>query len=86
MPSAVTEAHGVTQVATVTDILNESLRHARTVKPTSSIEPALNKSDFEFLLTRLTPVFASADKARRYAVIETAARDIFTNSIVRPSR
>lgn len=86
MPSAITEAHGVPQVTAVGDLLNESLDHARNIKPTSSIEPALNKADFESLLTRLAPVFTVSDRARQYAVIETAARDIFSNLIVRPSR
>lgn len=92
MPSAITEGHGVPQVTAVEDLLIEALDHARIVKPTSSIEPALNKSDFETLLARLVPVFTSAptgqasDRARQYAVVETAARDLFSNLIVRQSR
>ena len=91
MPSAINEGHGVPQVAAVEDLLNESLDHARIVKPTFSIEPPLNKSDFEALFTRLPSVFANAvigqipDKARQYAIIETAARDLFSNLIVRPT-
>ncbi|RYP92263.1 hypothetical protein DL770_001576 [Monosporascus sp. CRB-9-2] len=87
MPSAVDPGHGVPQVATVLDLLKESLDYARSVKSTSSIEPALNKSDFESLLTRLFSVFTSepasqvSDKARQYAVVETAARDLFSNQI-----
>ncbi|KAK7751498.1 hypothetical protein SLS62_006583 [Diatrype stigma] len=87
MPSAITDGHSVPQVTAVGDLLSEALDHARIVKPTSSIEPALNKSDFESLLARLVPVFTSAptgqaaDRARQYAVIETAARDLFSNLI-----
>ena len=92
MPSATTDAPGLSQVAVVDTLLKESLDYAQSLKPTSSIEPALNKSDFESLLNSLSTVFANTssgqvyDKPRQYAVVETAARDIFSNLIVRPNR
>ena len=95
MPSAISDGPGLPQVAAVEALLRESLGHAQMLKPASSIEPALNKSDFESLLTTLPTLFTNlpnlstgqtSDKARQYAVVETAARDIFSNLIVRPYR
>ena len=92
MPSAISDGPGLPQVAAVEALLRESLGHAQMLKPASSIEPALNKSDFESLLTTLPTLFTNPstgqtfDKARQYAVVETAARDIFSNLIVRPYR
>ena len=92
MPSAISDGSGLPQVTAVEALLRESLDHAQMLKPASSIEPALNKSDFESLLTTLPTLLINSstgqtsDKARQYAVVETAARDIFSNLIVRPYR
>ncbi|KAI0010273.1 THO complex subunit 1 transcription elongation factor-domain-containing protein [Xylariaceae sp. FL0662B] len=92
MPSAKSSGHQVSQVTAFSELLRESLDHARTIKPTASIEPPLNKADFEDLLARLPTVFPCAsqdyvsetlgsEKARQYAVAETAARDVFISLV-----
>lgn len=97
MPSLEAESHGIPAVAAFKTLLDEVLQRARTVKQSSSIEPALNKSDFEDLQTRLWEVFSpagaptaeeSGDKkrARRFAIIETAARDTLSTLIVSRQR
>ncbi|KAI2637336.1 THO complex subunit 1 transcription elongation factor-domain-containing protein [Xylaria nigripes] len=81
----------VPQVLAMTDLLEEALAHAQTVKPASTIEPTLTKSHFEAFITRLPAVFPSttqesfqgrdSDKVRLYATIETAARKIFSSMV-----
>lgn len=90
MPSLDFQNHDVPGVAAVAGLLDDLLRHAETVKPTASIEPALARSDFVDLSTRLAQALAPADtdgngdlnKGRRFAIIETVARDKFSNLIV----
>ncbi|KAJ3532200.1 hypothetical protein NM208_g8548 [Fusarium decemcellulare] len=82
-------------VATFTTLLQELLSQAEKTKQTSTIEPGLNKSDFENLSGRVASTaaeLATAEggdgkvtneqaKGRQFAIIETAARDIFSNLI-----
>jgi len=94
MPSLELENYDVPSVADVASLLEELLQHAETVRPTASIEPALTKSDFEHLPARLAQALAPADsrggadepddinKGRRFAIIETVARDKFSNLVV----
>lgn len=93
MPSLEAESHGIPAVASFKVLLDELLQHAQTVKASSSIEPPLKRTDFEDLQTKLRDVFPMADpsveegkgdkkKARRFAVIETAARDTLSSLIV----
>jgi THO complex subunit 1 len=94
MPSLEVENYGVAGVATVDSLLSELLLKADTLKPTASIDPALEKADFEDLPARLARALAPAEeaeelddngdsnKARRFAIIETAARDKFSKLIV----
>ncbi|KAI0400393.1 THO complex subunit 1 transcription elongation factor-domain-containing protein [Xylaria palmicola] len=90
-PAAVSEDE-VPQVTAMTDILQDALVHAQTVKPAATIEPPLTKSHFEAFITRIPIVFPSAapaptsqgrdfDKVRLYAAVETAARRIFSSMV-----
>ena len=94
MPSLEIEDPVIPGAAAVDDLFENLLRHAETVKRTTSIEPALTKTDFDDLPDRLAQAFAPAGaaeqaeengdltKARRFAIIETVARDKFSSLIV----
>lgn len=93
MPSLEVDSHGVPAVAAFSTVLEELLAVAEGIKRTSQIEPALNKSDFEHLEAQLLDVFPAVNstktgdntdqrKAQRFAIIETAVRDMFSNLIV----
>lgn len=83
-------------IAAFTTLLEEFLSQAETAKPTSAIEPALRKSDFDDVSGRVsrtvddvssTAVQGAAstiNKGRQFAIIETAARNIFSQLIVNP--
>lgn len=98
MPSPEVESYGIPAVAAFKDLLDELLQQARTVKPSSSVDPALKKSDFEDIQTRIWEVFRTVEqsageessdkenKARRFAIIETAARDTLSALIVSRQR
>ncbi|RBR09626.1 uncharacterized protein FIESC28_09774 [Fusarium coffeatum] len=80
-------------IATFTTLLEHFLSEAETSKQTSAIEPALRKSDFDDLSGRITrtavdvvsPAVEGArpanDKGQQFAIIETAARNIFSHLI-----
>ncbi|PHH91940.1 hypothetical protein CDD83_9656 [Cordyceps sp. RAO-2017] len=92
MPALDSENPGVPAVASAGALLSQLLNEASRAKPISTIEPALNQSDFENLFGRVSAALASdvapaaslsaagsqeAAKTRHFAVIETAARDLF---------
>ncbi|KAJ1337722.1 THO complex subunit 1 [Microdochium nivale] len=84
MPSAINSEPEVAQISSFAALLNEALQHARDAKPTTSIEPPLAESNFGSFLTALPSVFANSntdapttDKTRQFAIVETAARDLF---------
>ncbi|KXJ97428.1 THO complex subunit 1 transcription elongation factor-domain-containing protein [Microdochium bolleyi] len=88
MPSAINSESEVAQVSGFAVLLKEALQHARDVKPSTSIEPALTESNFETFLSRIPQVFTetdsdapATDKARQYAIVETAARDLFSTLV-----
>ncbi|RSL39349.1 hypothetical protein CEP53_014120 [Fusarium sp. AF-6] len=79
-------------VAAFDALLRELLAEAEKVKEVSTIEPALSKSDFDDLSGRVSSTAAQLPqlegdkdtkeaKARQFGIIETAARDIFSNLI-----
>lgn len=82
-------------IAAFTTLLEDFLSQAETSKQTSTIEPALRKSDFDDLSGRITKTAAdiasstvgsvktASDKGQQFAIIETAARNIFSHLIVR---
>ncbi|KAH7160074.1 THO complex subunit 1 transcription elongation factor-domain-containing protein [Dactylonectria estremocensis] len=93
MPALDMDNPGVPAVATSVSLLEELLGQAEKVKQASTIEPALNKSDFDDIPGRVSQVAAiltqtehgeatsSQIKARQYAMIETASREILSNLI-----
>ncbi|KAM7197852.1 THO complex subunit 1 [Rhypophila sp. PSN 637] len=94
MPSAVSPSDGIPAVASVKEFLNNLLARAESIKSTS-IEPALEKSDFPDLILALNDVLGPGlsqasdstdpNRVRRFAIIEAAARDTFTNLIATTS-
>jgi THO complex subunit 1 len=98
MPALEIDDAGVPDVASFGTLLNELLTEAETVKQATTIEPALQKSQFNDLSRRVGSCFAPAGhapdteasegspavaKSRRNAVVETAARSLFDQLIVR---
>ncbi|KAI8964094.1 THO complex subunit 1 transcription elongation factor-domain-containing protein [Daldinia sp. FL1419] len=92
MPSAQHLDYEVPQVDAFATLLKDALIHAQSVKPVTTIEPPLTKVDFENLLTQLPTIFPCAspdyvseniasEKARQYAVVETAARNVFSSLV-----
>ncbi|KAL2181999.1 THO complex subunit 1 transcription elongation factor-domain-containing protein [Thermothelomyces heterothallicus CBS 202.75] len=90
MPAAIVDSHGILGVAAAGAFLNDLLARAESVKKTNSIEPPLEKSDLGDLERQLSDALGyevtadqSADtkKIQRFALIETAARDIFKTLI-----
>jgi len=89
MPSAIPADHGVPGVGAAAAFLDELLNDAESIKTTSSIDPPLNKADFEDLSGRLSRALGwdlsnedATKKTQRYAIIETAVRDTFKSLIV----
>jgi THO complex subunit 1 len=89
MPSAI-DSHGVSGVAAAGAFLDNLLARAEIVKQTASIEPPLEKSDFDDVRRQLSDALnyefvadepVDAKKIQRFAVIETAARDTFKSLI-----
>ncbi|KAI1500468.1 THO complex subunit 1 transcription elongation factor-domain-containing protein [Biscogniauxia marginata] len=96
MPSAKNPEHEVPQVDAFVHLLNDTLNHAQSVKPAGEIEPPLTKSHFESFIARIPTIFpcaspafesenAVSEKARQYAVVETAARTVFSSLIASTS-
>ncbi|KAL2202052.1 hypothetical protein CC79DRAFT_1338157 [Sarocladium strictum] len=96
MPALEIDDAGVPDVASFGTLLNELLTEAETVKQATTIEPALQKSQFNDLSRRVGSCFAPAGhapdteasegspavaKSRRNAVVETAARSLFDQLI-----
>ncbi|KJZ76026.1 hypothetical protein HIM_04482 [Hirsutella minnesotensis 3608] len=95
MPALALENPGVPAVASAGALLDELLAEASAAKQTSAIDPALNEADFNDLSGRALAAFANdgtadADngaggketaKTTYFAVIETAARDLFDRLI-----
>lgn len=90
MPLLDIDSHGIQAVADVGQLLGDLLRHAGDVKPTTTIEPPLERSDFGDLQSRLSEVFpksnantAQPTRSHQWAVLETAVRDTFGRLLVR---
>ncbi|KAB5557975.1 THO complex subunit 1 transcription elongation factor-domain-containing protein [Coniochaeta sp. 2T2.1] len=97
MPSLEMDGTVIPGLSAVDNLLDELLQHAETVKQTASIEPPLSQSDFSDLPARLNKALAPTGlpkdppekddpvKSRRFAIIETVARDKFSNLIATTS-
>lgn len=93
MPSLEVDSYGISDVSTFVEFFEKALEKASSVKPTADIEPALEESDLQDVLSQL-PETPEADDAQntatlrqrnnaKFAVIETAARGLLSNLIVR---
>lgn len=96
MPALDGDNPGVAAVAAFASLLRELLEEATVAKTTFDIEPALNKSDFDDITNRVLSAVAQASgpeepigtdassqiKGRKFAIIETAARELFSELIV----
>jgi THO complex subunit 1 len=90
MPSATIDSHGVAGVAAAAAFLDQLLERAESIKKTASIEPPLEKSNFDDLRRQLNDALGydtaeeavDTKKIQRFAVIETAVRDTFKSLIV----
>ncbi|KAF5672866.1 hypothetical protein FHETE_3585 [Fusarium heterosporum] len=80
-------------IAAFSTLLQDFLSQAETAKSSPTIDPALRKSDFDDLSGRVSKTAAdvlsqtvgdvrsASDKGRQFAIIETAARNIFSHLI-----
>lgn len=91
MPSATNDNHGISGVEAAGTFLDGLLARAESVKQKASIEPPLEKSDFDDLRRHLSDALGyelpaeepvDTKKVQRFAVIETAVRDTFKSLIV----
>lgn len=96
MPSLEVDSYGVPAVSTFVDFFEKALEAAISTKPTATIEPALEDSDLQDVLSQL-PETPETDEPQstatlrqrnnaKFAVIETAARGLLSNLIVRGQR
>ncbi|KAI2467002.1 THO complex subunit 1 transcription elongation factor-domain-containing protein [Annulohypoxylon bovei var. microspora] len=82
MPSAKNPDYEMPKVDAFAALLKDALNHAQSIKPSASIEPPLTKVDFDSQLTQIPTIFVSdKEKPRQYAVIETAARAVFSSLV-----
>ncbi|XXH05182.1 hypothetical protein Hte_011607 [Hypoxylon texense] len=92
MPSADNTDLDIPQVDAFEALLKDALTHAQSIKTTASIEPPLTKADFDESLAQLPTIFPcaspsytsnnlGAEKSRQYAVVETAARNVFSGLV-----
>ena len=87
MPGVEINSHGIPAVETIGAYLSALLDNADDAKPSRALEPALGKADFDDIYVHVGRIFAGFDevggkKLRQFAIVETAARDIFGQLIV----
>lgn len=97
MPSLDVDSYGIPAVTAFVDFFEASLEEAATIKPEATVEPALEDSDLEDVLSRLPAAATSTESqpaaglrqrnSSKFATIETAARGFLSDLIVssRPS-
>ncbi|KAL6895060.1 THO complex subunit 1 transcription elongation factor domain-containing protein [Trichoderma evansii] len=98
MPALDIENPGVSAVSAFGELLNELLDEASAAKETTTIEPALSKSDFANIFDRVSSSLTRSNiagtesnapqdslRSRQFAVVETAARDSFSKLIATTS-
>ncbi|SPO00557.1 related to nuclear matrix protein p84 [Cephalotrichum gorgonifer] len=92
MPSATLDGHGIPAVSSCSSFLHDVLERAEKAKSTASIEPPLTKAELGDVSAQLSALFdevlkpsesddAEQGKARRFAIFETAARELFSHLI-----
>lgn len=87
------ESYGITSVTVLVQFFEEVLEAASAIKPDATIEPALEEADLEAALARLPDSIeptgslsitgARQRNGSKFAIIETAARGLLSNLIVR---
>lgn len=93
MASLEVDSYGIPAVTDFVGFFEEALDTATSIKPEATVEPALEESDLEQLLSQL-PTTADSPDSRpttgprqrnnsKFATIETAARGLLSNLIVR---
>lgn len=92
MPSLEVDSYGIPAVVAFVNFFEEALEVAGTIKPEAAVEPALEESDLEDVLSRLPAAAESPDSQpaagprqrnnAKFATIETAARGFLSNLIV----
>ncbi|QUC22163.1 uncharacterized protein UV8b_06404 [Ustilaginoidea virens] len=89
MPALAMENPGVSAVARFSSLLDELLAEAAKAKPTPTIEPALKKSNLDDISGRISASISNVGGTancqepsnQQFAIIETAARDLFDSLI-----
>lgn len=86
------DSYGIPSVTVLIDFFEEALESASAIKPEATVEPALEDSDLEDVLSRLpftaeatessTAAGARQRNSSKFAIIETAARGLLSNLIV----
>lgn len=87
------DSYGIPSVTVLVDFFEEALESASAIKPETTVEPPLEDSNLEDVLGRLPVIAEAADSqntagarqrnSSKFAVIETAARGLLSNLIVR---
>ncbi|CAK7266761.1 hypothetical protein SEPCBS119000_002195 [Sporothrix epigloea] len=90
MPGLEINRHGIPAVDAVGEYLQGLLDHAESVKPERGLEPILAKADFDDICGHVARIFTGFDdssdrKLRQYAIVETAAREVFGRLIASTS-
>lgn len=93
MPSLKVDSYGVPAVTAFAEYFEEALETTAAIKPEATVEPALEQSDLEDVLERLPAAPEPTDtktagglrqrNSSKFATIETAARGLLSNLIVR---
>lgn len=93
MPYLEVDSFGVPAVTAFAEYFEEALEATAAIKPEATVEPALEESDLEDVLRRLPVAPETADaqstgglrqrNSSKFATIETAARGLLSNLIVR---
>lgn len=87
------DSYGIPAVTVLVEFFEEALESASAIKPDATVEPVLEDSDLEDVLSRLPVTADTADSKNiagsrqpnnsQFAIIETAARGLLSNLIVR---
>lgn len=94
MPSLEVDSYGVPAVTAYAEYFEKAVADTTAIKPEATVEPALEESDLEDVLQRLPVAPESTDtttstaglrqrNSSKFATIETAARGLLSNLIVR---
>lgn len=87
------DSYGIPSVTVLVDFFEKALEAANAIKPEATVEPALEDADLETILARMPDSIEPAESlavagarqrnSSKFAIIETAARGLLSNLIVR---